>query len=132
MRKVAAVLTEFIHERGHYLRWSRALPWPVNPPAHAPQPPRQPRAARELRLAGTTAAQVAVQAGDGEIRVACVVVVVLLQIAVGIPIGVIMIASGVDLDEANTSFHQAPCQKTLASEWSSPILIESVELLGLL
>ena len=45
------------------------------------------------------------QASNGFVGIAGMFVVILFQIAVGIPVGVVVIATRVDLDEADTSLH---------------------------
>ena len=75
--------------------------------------------------------QVAKQSRDGKVRIAGVVLMVLLQITVGIPVGIIVIAAGIHLDEADTAFDESPGHEALAAERGGPFAVEPVEFMGL-
>ena len=72
------------------------------------------------------------QARDRLVSVAGVVVVILLQIAVGVPVGVVVVASGIYLNEANTPLDQAAGEQTFFTKVTGPIVIQSIQVFDML
>ena len=76
--------------------------------------------------------QVLEQAGDRLVGVAGVLGVVLDDVAVGVPVVVVVGAAGVELDEAHAALDQPAGQQALAAEVVGLLLVDAVELLRLL
>ena len=73
------------------------------------------------------ALQVLEQAGNRLVGAAGVVLVVRVEIAVGIPVVVVVVPARVDLDEAHTALHQTPGQQALAAELLGALAVQAVE-----
>ena len=67
------------------------------------------------------------QAGDRLVGTAGVAVVVDHEVAVGVPVVVVVGAAGVDLDEADAAFDQPPAQDALAGEIGRLRIVQPVE-----
>ena len=75
--------------------------------------------------------QVLEQPGDRLVGTAGVVVVVVLEVAVSVPIAVVVRTAGIELDEPDAALDQAAGQETAAAEVLGPFLVETVERPGL-
>ena len=69
------------------------------------------------------------QTGNRLVRVAGMISVVFDKITMGIPIGVVVVPSRIDLNEANPPFHQATGQKALSSEILGSRTVDAIETL---
>ena len=76
------------------------------------------------------ALQILEQAGDRLVGAAGVVGVVLVQVAVGVPVVVVVGAAGIELDEAHAALDQPPGQQAAAAEVCGLRLVDAVELLA--
>ena len=70
------------------------------------------------------------EAGDGEVGVAGVFVVVVFEVAVGVPVVVVVGAAGVDLDEGGAAFDEATGEEAFFAEVGGAFVVEAVEFLG--
>ncbi len=71
--------------------------------------------------------EVAEESCHGKVGVARVKLVVFHEVAVRVPVVIGVIASRVDLDETDATFHQAPREETFLAEVFRALVIESVE-----
>ena len=75
------------------------------------------------------------KSGNRSICFPRVQIVVVFQVAMRIPVGVVVVATGIDLHKSNTSFLQAAGHQTLSAETRAPRFIDPVKfhrLLGFL
>ena len=72
------------------------------------------------------------QTGDRFVRIAGVFVVVLLQVTVGVPVGVIVVAARVNLDEADATLDKSAGKEAFAAEIIRPPLVDTVEVFDVL
>ena len=98
--------------------FGRGLPAKLAPPNHQ-------RAVQQTR-----SLQVGEQGRHRLIGVARVEVMIFFQIAVRIPVVVVVGAARVELDKPYPSFHQSPRQEATPTEIRRPRIVQTVELLG--
>ena len=67
------------------------------------------------------------KAGDGLVSVPSVVIVVFFQVAVRIPVCIVVITAGIDLDVAHTPLHQAAGQEAFSTEVLSTIVVKAIK-----
>ncbi len=72
------------------------------------------------------------KSGDGFVGVAGVFVVVVFEVAVGVPVVVVMCAAGIELDEGDAAFDEAAGEEAFFSEVGGAVLVEAVEFFGVL
>ena len=70
------------------------------------------------------------QSGDRLIGRTGMLGVVEHEVAVGIPVGVVVVAAGIHLDEPDSSFHESTGQKALSSEILCSRTVDAIETLG--
>ena len=67
------------------------------------------------------------QCGDRLVGVAGVVVVIFFQVTVGVPVGVVVVSAGVNLDEAHTALDEPPGEQALAAEVVGAVVAKAVQ-----
>ena len=86
-------------------------------------PPDDQRALQQAALL-----QVFDQSGNRLVRRARMIAVVLDQIAVGIPVGVVVVAAGVNLHEPHAALDQPASQQASPAEILGALVVQAVEL----